>query len=242
MSLPAAWRRALIAPFLLLAIAGCQTPLPSRPPVAPVTAPAPVAAHSPVTAEPANLGPHKQALVAYVDSGGYEAGLAQVAAEARQWIAARAARGGKLAVVFDLDETILSNLRHMRAMDFGYVPALWDRWVEEGDAEPIAPVVEVYRTARAAGVDVFFVTGRKGTDRPGTEKNLRAAGLGDFAELLCKPVDFAGDTAAFKTAMRRRITAEGYTIIANLGDQDSDLRGGYAERTFKLPNPFYVIP
>jgi hypothetical protein len=30
-------------------------------------------------------------------------------------------------------------------------------------------------------------------------------------------------------------------IIANLGDQFSDLAGGYAERTFKLPNPFYSI-
>ena len=37
-----------------------------------------------------------------------------------------------------------------------------------------------------------------------------------------------------------KITADGYTIIANLGDQESDLAGGYAEKTFKLPNPFYL--
>ena len=30
--------------------------------------------------------------------------------------------------------------------------------------------------------------------------------------------------------------------IANLGDQESDLIGGHAERTFKLPNPFYLMP
>ena len=29
--------------------------------------------------------------------------------------------------------------------------------------------------------------------------------------------------------------------IANVGDQPSDLAGGYAERTFLLPNPFYRI-
>ena len=28
----------------------------------------------------------------------------------------------------------------------------------------------------------------------------------------------------------------------NVGDQASDLDGGYAERTFKLPNPFYFVP
>jgi hypothetical protein len=29
-----------------------------------------------------------------------------------------------------------------------------------------------------------------------------------------------------------------YTIIANIGDQPSDLAGGFAERVFLLPDPF----
>ena len=33
----------------------------------------------------------------------------------------------------------------------------------------------------------------------------------------------------------------GYLIILNVGDQESDLTGGFADRTFKLPNPFYFI-
>jgi hypothetical protein len=32
------------------------------------------------------------------------------------------------------------------------------------------------------------------------------------------------------------------TIIANVGDQESDLAGGHAERMFKIPNPFDFIP
>ena len=35
---------------------------------------------------------------------------------------------------------------------------------------------------------------------------------------------------------------QGYTILLSLGDQESDLTGGYAERTFKLPNPVYYLP
>jgi hypothetical protein len=31
-------------------------------------------------------------------------------------------------------------------------------------------------------------------------------------------------------------------VIVNVGDQWSDLRGGYALRGFKLPNPMYTIP
>jgi hypothetical protein len=29
---------------------------------------------------------------------------------------------------------------------------------------------------------------------------------------------------------------------APVGDQESDVRGGYAERVFKLPNPVYFLP
>jgi len=41
---------------------------------------------------------------------------------------------------------------------------------------------------------------------------------------------------------RGKIAAQGYTIIVNVGDQQSDLDGGYAERAYKLPNPFYYLP
>lgn len=54
---------------------------------------------------------------------------------------------------------------------------------------------------------------------------------------------WAGRSPKSKTAARIDIESRlGYTIIANIGDQDSDLRGGHAERTFKVPNPFYFIP
>jgi hypothetical protein len=48
--------------------------------------------------------------------------------------------------------------------------------------------------------------------------------------------------AAFKAPMRAGLEQEGYAIIANMGDQPSDLEGGHAERGFLLPNPFYRIP
>ena len=34
----------------------------------------------------------------------------------------------------------------------------------------------------------------------------------------------------------------GFRIVANFGDQFSDLKGGYADKTFKLPNPTYFLP
>jgi hypothetical protein len=44
-------------------------------------------------------------------------------------------------------------------------------------------------------------------------------------------------TSSFDSAITRR----GYRIVVNLGDQRSDLDGGYALRAIKLPNPMYVI-
>ena len=47
----------------------------------------------------------------------------------------------------------------------------------------------------------------------------------------------------FKSRARAKIEREDkVTIIANVGDQRSDLEGGHAECTFKVPNPFYFIP
>jgi hypothetical protein len=48
--------------------------------------------------------------------------------------------------------------------------------------------------------------------------------------------------ADFKAPVRAAIEAAGYTIIANMGDQPSDLAGDHAEKAFLLPNPFYRIP
>jgi acid phosphatase len=64
----------------------------------------------------------------------------------------------------------------------------------------------------------------------------------DFAALLMKPDGAKETTAAFKTAQRRRLVEGGRVIIANLGDQESDFAGGFAERDFKLPDPFYLTP
>lgn len=193
--------------------------------------------------EPANLDPHKQEVRAYVESGKYMEDIAAVAADAQTWLEARAvkkAAGERIAMVFDLDETLLSNWPHVSRLDLGYQPAEWDQWVADGKAPAIAPVREVYRIARRLGVEVIFITGRRDRDRPGTEKNLREIGCGEYALLLTKPDASKEKTGPFKTAARAKLEADGRVIIANIGDQVSDLEGGHAEKTFKLPNPFYL--
>ena len=202
---------------------------------------------SPVNAvEPSNLSLHKQEMADYVGSGEYATDLAAVGRSANEYLVKRIpqgpATGRKLAVVFDVDETLLSNLSHIVANDYGYVPKVWDHWVGEGIAPAIAPVQSVYETTARAGIDIFIITGRKEVDRVGTEKNLRQVGYKTWTKIFYKPEPTGKPftMAEFKTEVRRQLTLDGYDIIANIGDQASDLANGYAERAFKLPNPFYI--
>ena len=199
--------------------------------------------HAAETREPENIFRLKQELSAYIDSGRYQEDIAAVATEANTWLEERGAAkkpGERLALVLDIDETLLSNLSEIRGNDFGYRPVSWVPWVRSGQAPAIAPVLGIYRTARQLGLAVIILTGRTEGDRPGTEANLRAVGVDDWVALQFKAEDATSNTGTFKAAWRERLTAEGWTIIANVGDQESDLAGGFAERNFKLPNPLYI--
>jgi acid phosphatase len=227
--------------FSALAVA-CAPGAPTAPSAAP-----------PLVGEPANVGDAKLAARAYRDSGAYERDLAAVASEAGAWLRQRAPHVGRPALVFDVDETALSNWEVILANDFGRFaagpcalpegPCGWAAWDQLGKDPPIAATLDVFREARELGVAVFFITGRPESQRAATERNLREAGYGGFARL-----DMVADgkrythAADFKAPRRVAIEQAGYTIVANVGDQPSDLAGGHAERTFLLPNPFYRIP
>ncbi len=196
--------------------------------------------------EPLNLSDAKESVIAYHSGGAYERDLEVVAEAAVAWIERRVAQrvsGERLALVFDIDETVLSNYSHMKEQDFGYHPGPWTEWVRSAEAPAIEPVVRIFRRATALGVAVFFVTGRSATDdAEGTTANLRARGMGSYQQLILTPDDARGLGAeVWKASVRREIEAQGWTIIASIGDQWSDLRGGFAERVFKVPNPFYRI-
>ena len=49
-------------------------------------------------------------------------------------------------------------------------------------------------------------------------------------------------TIPYKSGTRAYIESQGYNIVADIGDQFSDLLGGFADKTFKMPNPNYYLP
>ncbi len=198
--------------------------------------------------DPMNLDPHKRELRTYIESGAYAKRIAEVALQANKYLVKRIAKGPKpgkkLAIVFDIDETTLSNLPHILAQDFGYVPKSWAAWLASGRAPAIIPVQTIYETAVRGKIDVFFITGRREEERASTERNLRDVGYETWTRIYFQPPPSDGvimTDRGFKIDTRRKLEQEGYTIVANIGDQNSDLAGGYAERFFKLPNPFYLM-
>jgi predicted secreted acid phosphatase len=157
-------------------------------------------------------------------------------------------------LVLDIDETALSNWEIIKLDDFGRpiagpcnpgsgAPCGWAAWDQLGRDPAIKPTLHVFRSARSANVAVFFITGRPESQRAATERNLRKAGYGGYTRLFMVPDGAHYASAAdFKTPVRMEIERMGYTIIANMGDQPSDLRGGLAEKKFLLPDPFYRVP
>jgi predicted secreted acid phosphatase len=124
----------------------------------------------------------------------------------------------KPAIVLDIDNT---------ALQTQYRPGL---------ASPATgPILEVARQARADGAAVFFVTARPEILRLQTQANLRSVGY-TVAGLHMRPWFDTRSDQALKTDARTAIEQQGYTIVANIGNNDSDLAGGHAERTFKLPD------
>ena len=229
-------RWSVVAACLIIGAAGCASTGPSVSP----------------TPQPPSLVEVKREVSTYVDSGRYEAEVSAVVDQAAAFLESRVPRGGKLAIVLDIDETALSNLPSLRANDYGFIisgpcdlprgPCGLLAWIGMARAEPIKPVLTLARLARQRGVAVFFLTGRPERLREATERNLRGAGY-EWTGVLLKPDALNTQSAVeFKAPERKKLVDQGYTIIVNMGDQMSDLDGGFAERTYKLPNPFYFVP
>jgi len=218
------------------------------------------------TGQPPNLAGLKSQLVYYQCSGSYSREIKRMIDKAISYVSMRAKNGTKLAIVLDIDETSLSNWEEIKANDFGLIetgpcnlstsdpsqglvpdtPCGFAAWVLLGGAKPL-DTLRLFQAAKENHVAVFFITGRIDNStnhsvKDATIKNLQKAGYSGWTDLFLKPDSDKGSIQEFKTVKRKQISEMGYTIVANVGDQYSDLRGGYAERVYKLPNPFYFVP
>jgi hypothetical protein len=203
-----------------------------------------------------NIDTYKRQLTKYHDDGKYNEDIAAVMADATRYVEGRAEEVRWPAVVLDIDETSLSNWENLKADDFGFIEGGpcslqakmacgFNEWIDKAIAPAIGPTLSFFKAVRAKNVAVFLITGRRDKERRATLWNLDRAGFQGWARLATRPDDQHGSIVPFKSGERDKIVAEGFTILANIGDQDSDLKDlkdKSAECPFKLPNPFYFIP
>ena len=199
-----------------------------------------------------NLFYVQQQITEYIDSDRYYEDVARVAHAAQDYLEHRVPAVSKPAIVLDIDETSLSNWPAYRAngwarildggCDLQHGPCGLRTWQDMAQSKALPPTLQLAQRAKALGAAVFFISARPAAYRAATERNLREQGY-QWDEMIILPegARFA-NAADFKAPERKKITERGYTIIVNIGDQDSDLTGGFAEKTFKLPNPVYFLP
>ncbi|MFE0583277.1 HAD family acid phosphatase [Streptomyces sp. NPDC058874] len=185
---------------------------------------APAAAPAPVSASVNASAPGGNAVLLGIDYTAWQREVAAIVDAARPGIEQRIANapaGEKPALVLDIDNTSLETDFH---------------WFWTFPTPAITKVRALTQYAHARGVAVFFVTARPGIIHSLTEYNLKAVGYPVSGLYVRDLPDLFEEVSTYKTAKRAEIEARGYTIIANIGNSPTDLVGGHAERTVKLPD------
>lgn len=179
----------------------------------------------------------------YYDSGQYFNDISQKITEAKEYLEEHLKQPtAKLAIVLDVDETALSNYHNLKRIHFSGNAEAYTGAYMLGDLPPIESVLELYQYALDNQVAVFFISNRPNTPEihSATVMNLKRAGYHSWDGVYLRPL--TNDKISierFKSQARKSIIDKGFNIVLNIGDQPSDINGGYAKAHIKLPNPFY---
>lgn len=139
----------------------------------------------------------------------------------------------KLAVVVDLDETMISNSAYAAWQiknGEGYSSKTWSKWEHAGQATAIPGAVAFSKYIDSHGGTVFYVSNRSEASLKETIKNLNKLG---FAGVNDKTV-LLKSTTSDKKARRNIITDEGYKIAMLIGDNLDDFDSQVIHKSNKV--------
>jgi hypothetical protein len=198
------------------------------------------------------------ALHTFNPDGAYAHEVEGIAAKAGTYLAHHHKRTAGKAILFDIDDTTLNTYNYEIYSNFVFNPTTNAAFVNAGVFPAVPGMVDLEHQAIAEGYKVFFLTGRPKnatTDqKPATLANLRAVGYdvvddqvylkdaSGVTEPWLSPCAPTCTTTQYKSLTRQHIESLGNEIVANFGDQFSDLNGGFADKTYKIPNPMYFLP
>lgn len=130
-----------------------------------------------------------------------------------------------LAVITDIDETILDNspnsvYQALKGKD--YEDESWDKWCDMGKAKALEGSLDFFKYAKSKGVEVFYVTNRTEKNKKGTILNLKNLGFpnADDEHLLFR------EETSDKTKRRQKIE-QFYKVVLYIGDNLGDFLNKY---------------
>jgi len=145
-------------------------------------------------------------------------------------------------------------------MKFVFNPTRQDYWVQNKLFAATPGMPSLVKAVADSGCTVIGLTGRNNGQKAATLDNLHEQGYPQFTSELyftkwrsseTPPAYMQGHckayptctTIEYKSTTRAHVEKDlGYDVVANFGDQFSDLIGGNADRAVKLPNPTYYLP
>lgn len=133
-----------------------------------------------------------------------------------------------LAVVTDIDETVLDNSPYdaQRAIrNQEYDAATWKQWTAKAQCDTVPGAPSFFKYAASKGVTVFYITNRDEDERAGTLKNLRLYNMpfADDQHLILK-------TGSSSKESRRQQVLQRYDIALLCGDNLPDFDALYDNR------------
>lgn len=196
-------------------------------------------------------------IVALRQSGGYTADINGTVSRARTYLDSwldrtcgtdapvAKVRRCKAMVVSDMDDTLVSWYPYYSdpAVNWTENPPVQDQIMQACGTPAIQPSVNLLRRAKARGVAIVVISGRKQAQAPYTASCLVKIGVTGVKQLILRsPQQEALTAAVYKSQARAGLERKGWKIALSLGDQVSDMSLGHADAGFLLPNPMYFIP
>ncbi len=188
-----------------------------------------------------NLRTAKDIVKDYYESGKYDEEMNEIIKDVEEKFSKVVVKNNS-AVIFDVDETTLSNYEISKRLDFGYDHKIVQDWVLSAKLPAIKQTKELYDFLKSKNVKLIFLTGRLAEEYDATYKNLIEEGYTGFDTLIVRNDEQKKiKTQIFKSGIREELTKAGYNIIGTIGDQWTDLEGEYHGIQVKIPNYLYLI-
>ncbi len=132
-----------------------------------------------------NLNKAKLKVVDYYQSGQYENELNKIINDAEEELN-NVQGSDSTAFIFDIDDTALSTYEINKEMDFGYVPDIWNKWIDKANAPAIKEVKSFYNYLLNKNIRIIFITGRTFSQYNSTIENLKTQGYAKFDTVITR--------------------------------------------------------